>query len=699
MNLEESKVIFNLPPNKTFKLTTIEPPIYTNHAYSRTSESQAFPNGHHGSESWFHGILDGKDSKFIDDQQVLDRLSFKRTVLSFRDLNYVIPAKKRYFWSQRGPSHVILDRVIGIFKPGVNAIMGPSGSGKTSLLTVLAGRRDFLGVDGLILIDGKPVSKNFNNETGFVTQDDIMMGTLTVRENIMFSASLRLSSKISIQKKRMMVDRIIDELNLAKCADNKVGTQLIRGISGGEKKRCSIGIELITIPSILFLDEPTSGLDAATAYSVIQLLNKLSDKGCNIIMSIHQPRYDIFKMFDSLILLSRGQLVFNGKADKSLDYFASIGFKCEIHNNPADYFLDLIEGNAIKYTSNGEKKHETDENNNPKVNLHTKYKESEYYRETLSKLDEIEKNIPEIKKENFFEHRNSTMYHATFCQQLRIVSKRTVMNLYRNPQPIFVQSFTMMIYSFIVGTIYFNVDNSASFGLQNRQGAIFFIMMNQVFGNMSSIDMFMRVRVIYIHEATNGFYRVSVFFISKIFCDLLPMRVIPILIVSIISYWMIGFRPYTVNYLTFMLSLLCITTSASSIALCSSVVFDNVQVATNYCILLLVFMMVLGGLFVNLKSIAVNLQWLKYMSIFRYGYSALLINEIKDSVFCDPDDKLQNGTIYPKCISGNSYMNHQGIRYGTPWNLYSNHLALICIILIFWTLAYIQLRRLKKNAN
>ncbi|XP_053477435.1 broad substrate specificity ATP-binding cassette transporter ABCG2-like [Ictalurus furcatus] len=127
----------------------------------------------------------------------------------------------------------------------------------------------------------------------------------------------------------------------------QVGTELIRGISGGERKRTSIGMEMIIDPSVLFLDEPTTGLDASTANSVLLLLKRMANNGHTIIMSIHQPRYSIYQLFDNLTLLVSGKQVYHGPAHNALDYFANIGYKCETHNNPADFFLDVINGDSI----------------------------------------------------------------------------------------------------------------------------------------------------------------------------------------------------------------------------------------------------------------------------------------------------------------------------------------------------------------
>lgn len=213
-----------------------------------------------------------------------------------------------------------------------------------SLLDLLAGRKEKVGLSGSILVNGKKQPENFKCISGYVAQDDVVMGTLTIRENFMFSANVRLPSSVTVKEKKERVNEILSELGLSHVADSKVGTEMIRGVSGGERKRTNIGMELIIKPTVLFLDEPTTGLDSSTANSVIALLNELGQRGRTIIFSIHQPRYAIFTLFDYLTLLGRGQMIYQGPAENALPYFDSLGYTCEEHNNPADFFLDVING-------------------------------------------------------------------------------------------------------------------------------------------------------------------------------------------------------------------------------------------------------------------------------------------------------------------------------------------------------------------
>eukprot|EP01117_Protostelium_nocturnum_P015602 TRINITY_DN6062_c1_g2_i2.p1 TRINITY_DN6062_c1_g2~~TRINITY_DN6062_c1_g2_i2.p1 ORF type:complete len:1280 (+),score=361.96 TRINITY_DN6062_c1_g2_i2:135-3974(+) len=233
---------------------------------------------------------------------------------------------------------VILNKVDGTFFAGrLTAIMGPSGSGKTTLLSAIMGK--VTGRTGNVY----PKVRKCKSVLGFVPQEDVMHRELTVRENLMFSAKLRCSNTISRQQRRQIVKMVLDLLGLAHVQSSVVGDENVRGISGGQRKRVNIGMELVTLPSLLFLDEPTSGLDAYTSLSVCQVLKKLTEVKVNVVAVIHQPRYDIFDQFDDILLLKKGgSLVYSGPKEQVLQHFADQGFNCPVYQNPCDYLLDLI---------------------------------------------------------------------------------------------------------------------------------------------------------------------------------------------------------------------------------------------------------------------------------------------------------------------------------------------------------------------
>ncbi|XP_035668586.1 broad substrate specificity ATP-binding cassette transporter ABCG2-like isoform X1 [Branchiostoma floridae] len=612
----------------------------------------------------------------------------------------------------------ILQNINGIFKPGMNAIMGPTGGGKTTLLDVLAARKEPEGLSGVVLADGGPLPNNFKCMTGYVVQDDIIMGTLTVRENLEFSAALRLPTSISHKEKKERVRQVLVELGLTQCAETKVGTEMIRGVSGGERKRTNIGMELITAPPVLFLDEPTTGLDASTANVVMMLLQRLSQRGKTIIFSIHQPRFSIFRLFDSLMLLANGEVVYHGASGQALDYFQSIGHECELHNNPADFFLDVINGDstavaAVMQDIEKEEKMEElsvevlNENNkkdianseNDGALLSQQYTKSRYYQETMSQLE------PLVEKQDTLGTKytkQEVSYRTSFLHQCKVVIKRTLKNLVRNPQASVAQVMLNIIFALIIGIIYLQIDDSASTGVQNRTGVFFFLATNMMFGSLSAVDLFARERQIFIHESASGYYRVSTYFFSKIFCDVIPMRLIPVSIFGLIAYWMIGLRPEVGAFFFFLLTLFSTTMAASSIAFAISATTPIFQVAQIFITLAFIFMLLMGGFLVNLGSVGPWINWLKYFSIVRYCINGLTIPEFRDRQFCDAGNITSTAApvgepnvVGSVCVSGNTYMTVQEIDY-TLFGQWSNMLGLWGIMIICLTLCYIQLRRIKK---
>ncbi len=224
------------------------------------------------------------------------------------------------------------------------------GAGKTTLLDILAQKNKSGFVTGDILINGKFIDcEKYRSIIGYVDQEDTLMDTLTVYESIMYSALLRLPKMMSLDAKQRRVQETMKELGIIGIANKRIGNAGNRGLSGGEKRRVSIACELVTSPSILFLDEPTSGilndyntilgLDSYNAYNVIECLVSLArDYQRCVIFTIHQPRSNIYALFDQLILLSKGNLVYSGPAQQpAIQHFAELGYECPLGFNLADY--------------------------------------------------------------------------------------------------------------------------------------------------------------------------------------------------------------------------------------------------------------------------------------------------------------------------------------------------------------------------
>ncbi|XP_051737150.1 broad substrate specificity ATP-binding cassette transporter ABCG2 [Ctenopharyngodon idella] len=615
--------------------------------------------------------------------------SRRGATVSFHNINYSVKMKSGFLCKRKVTRKNILIELNGIMRPGLNAILGATGSGKSSFLDVLAARKDPSGLSGEVLIDGAPQPPNFKCLSGYVVQDDVVMGTLTVRENLRFSAALRLPKSIKQREKDEKVERLIQELGLSKVADSRVGTQLIRGVSGGERKRTNIGMELIIDPPVLFLDEPTTGLDASTANSVLMLLKKMGNNGRTIILSIHQPRYSIYRLFDSLTLLVGGRLVYHGPAQDALQYFSQIGYTCEPHNNPADFFLDVINGDSTAVALN--KLNSSEELDQDQLSASLKgiedrlveeYKTSSNYKQTKGELERI---IQGQEYSTRVKSRTIT-YNTSFFHQFNWVLKRTFRNLMLNPQTSFAQIGVIIFLALVVGAIFFGVQENSS-GIQNRMGALFFITTNQCFSSVSSAELFISERKLFVHEYISGYYRVSVYFLSKMLSDILTLRTIPAIIFSCVAYFMIGLKATAEAFFIFLFSIIMVSYTATSMTLAISADQTVVAIANIFMTISFVFMMIFSGLLVNLPSVAGWLNWLKYLSIPRYGLAALEINEFTGLQFCEGRNA--------NCTSGEQHLEDQGIDY-SAWGLWQNHLALGIMTFIFLVIAYLKLRFIKK---
>ncbi|XP_072039147.1 broad substrate specificity ATP-binding cassette transporter ABCG2-like [Amphiura filiformis] len=389
------------------------------------SDSNHYSGSHHHNSFTDYSVDETHSSN--------DASSKYRGTLSFHDIQYTVQVSAGMF---KENDKVILDGISGVFKPGMNAIMGPTGGGKTSLLDILAGRTSKQGISGTVLINGGPQPEDFRLLSGYVAQDDVVTGTLTVRENLAFSAALRLPPSVTEKEREQRVEDVIQELGLQDCADSQVGCEFVRGISGGERKRTNVGMELIIKPIFLFMDEPTTGLDASTAGSIMSTMAQLSHRGHTVIFSIHQPRFGIFNLFDTLYVLTKGQTAYHGPAAETPKYLSSLGYVCQEHNNFADFLLDVVIENqaSITRTSSDRFASSADEaSENAQQVGHTSlvhhYRKTKYYEDLQNETKDIYEHF---QKDDTGV--SNVGYPTSFFTQLYYCSKRAFLNYKRNPK-------------------------------------------------------------------------------------------------------------------------------------------------------------------------------------------------------------------------------------------------------------------------
>ncbi|XP_071700232.1 ABC transporter G family member 12 [Rutidosis leptorrhynchoides] len=465
--------------------------------------------------------------------------------LVWEDLTVVLPNNS----NSNKPTKRILNGLTGFAQPSrIMAIMGPSGSGKSTLLDSLAGRlAGNVIMTGNVLLNGKKKRLDYG-AVAYVTQEDILMGTLTVKETITYSAKLRLPGSLSKYEVNEIVDGTIIEMGLQDCADKLIGNWHLRGISGGEKKRLSIALEILTKPTLLFLDEPTSGLDSASAFFVVQALRSVARDGRRtVVSSIHQPSSEVFALFDDLFLLSGGETVFFGEAKSAIEFFSEVGVPCPTRRNPSDHFLRCINSDfdRINATLQGSQRlmdkkvictNNTSCSTTAEVKgmLIYKYKSSKYAATAKTRIREIS-IIEGLVVEKM---RGSK---ASWWKQLTTLTKRSFVNMSRDVGYYWLRIGVYIIVSLCVGTVFYNVGTSYH-AMLARGACGGFISGFMIFMSIGGFPSFIEEMKIFHKERLNGHYGVGVFILSN-FLASLPFLILMSFSTATITYNMVKFHP------------------------------------------------------------------------------------------------------------------------------------------------------------
>ncbi|MCO5611447.1 hypothetical protein L7F22_065700 [Adiantum nelumboides] len=361
-------------------------------------------------------------------------------------------------------AHLLLDNISGYAEPGhMMAIMGPSGSGKSTLLDALAGRlAKNTTMTGEVRVNGRHRKLSYGS-VAFVTQEDTLIGTLTVRETIFYSAHLRLPDAMPWSEKENIVESTILEMGLQECADTPVGNWHLRGLSGGEKRRVSIALEILMRPRLLFLDEPTSGLDSASAFFVMQTLRGLSRDGRTVLFSIHQPSSEVFALFDKLYLLSGGQTIYFGDATHAHEFFAQAGFPCPQRRNPSDHFLRCVNSDfeRVKQSLKSSIRHRKNAAVDP-LEKHTTSEVIDILTNAYNTSGQAIATAVKIYEISQFKGLNleSSGSQASFFMQAKTLTKRSFVNMTRDLGYYWLRLIIYIFVAICVGTIYYKVGTS-----------------------------------------------------------------------------------------------------------------------------------------------------------------------------------------------------------------------------------------------
>ncbi|XP_056163261.1 ABC transporter G family member 1-like isoform X2 [Syzygium oleosum] len=515
----------------------------------------------------------------------------------------------------------ILQGLTGYARPGeVLAVTGPSGCGKSTLLDALAGRLSGKTKrTGQILLNGRKEPLAYETSV-YVTQDDVLTWTLTVREAIYLSAQLQFPDSMPLLEKKQRADTKIKEIGLHDAIDTRIGGWGNKGLSNGQKRRVSIYLEILPRPKLLFLDEPTSGLDSAASYYVMRRIVSLAQQNeMTVLASIHQPSSEVFELFKSLCLLSLGRTVYFGLSSEATQFFALNGFPCPSLQNPSDHYLRTINTDFDEDIERGfGGKQSTDEVIKLLV---SSYVSSNTYRQIQLQISEICRQVDRnvLDKEG----------QACFFTQFPVLTRRSFINMYRDPGYYWLHLVIYIALGFGLGTVFSDIGFGDS-SIQARGSMLMFVASFLTILAIGGFPSFVEDLKVFERKRLNGHYRTSAFVLGNTLSSV-PFLLIISLIPGAITYYLVGLQRILEHFIYFA------STLFACMMLVESLMMIVASVMLNFLMGLITGagiqgLMILGGGFFRLPNDLPKVLWrypLYYLSFHKYAYQGLYKNEFE----------------------------------------------------------------------
>ncbi|KAE9136600.1 ABC transporter G family member 37 [Phytophthora fragariae] len=528
-------------------------------------------------------------------------LPFTPSNLCIRDLEYFVTLPS-------GEEKQLLHGITAHFEPGrMVALMGSSGAGKTTLMDVIAGRKTGGRIVGDIIVNGEPKNPaNFSRITAYCEQMDIHSEAASIYEALVFSANLRLPPTFTKEEHLNLVNETLDLLELTPIASSMVGQ-----LSVEQKKRVTIGVEVVSNPSILFLDEPTSGLDARSALIVMRGVQSIARTGRTVLCTIHQPSISIFELFDGLLLLQKGGYTayfgdLGVDSVKMLEYFASIPGTQQIHAqyNPATYMMEVIGagiGRDVKDYS-------------------VEYKNSELgktNRDRTLQLCEV--------SEGFVRH--STLNYkpiATgFWNQLGQLAKKQQLTYWRSPQYNFMRMLLFPLFAIIFGTTFYQLSAGSLKKINSHIGLIYNSMdFIGVINLMTVIEVTCAERAVYYRERMSNYYSPLPYSLSLWFAEI-PYLIVVIVLFVTIEYWLVGWSDNAGDFFFFMFIFYLYTSICTYVGQWMSALMPNEKVANVAVGALSCLFNLFSGFLLPRTAMKPGYKWFQYLMPSYYSLSAL----------------------------------------------------------------------------
>ncbi|XP_047002054.1 ATP-binding cassette sub-family G member 1-like [Schistocerca americana] len=535
-----------------------------------------------------------------------------RLDLAFHDLSYCVKV------GLRRESRALLKEVSGLCRSGqLTAIMGPSGAGKTTLMNVLAGytRR---GVTGDLLVNGlQRDPREFQSMSCYIMQDDKLQPHLSVSEAMTFAANLKIPDH---HRKHDKIQKTLQSLGLEESRKTRIGK-----LSGGQRKRLAIALELINNPPVMFFDEPTSGLDSSATKQCVMQLKLLAEEGRTIVCTIHQPSALIFEMFDHLCIIASGCCVYQGCTSEMLTFLSNQGLNCPPYHNPADYVLEVCTGDYGE--GHVEKLVQAIENGKCERwhrrigSCSSKYAESiangsitsEYFHGT----PEIGPLVDTTKKPR------PKLYAASFPAQFLHLIRRTFLIHFRDSSLTRMRLMLHIVIGFLIGTLFFGIGNDAGHTLNNFSFLYFCLMFIQ-FTAFSTMSLTFPLELpVVAREHFNRWYSLGSYYAAVTLADI-PTQIMCTFAYVIVAYFMTS-QPYEFHRFTLFL-IMCILVGlvSQSIGLIFGISM-TVQNSMVFGPLAICPSLIFSGFFVYMKDAPSYFDWLFHMSYMKYSLEGLML--------------------------------------------------------------------------
>ncbi|XP_026969697.1 ATP-binding cassette sub-family G member 8 [Sagmatias obliquidens] len=569
------------------------------------------------------------------------------------------------------------------------AVIGSSGCGRASLLDVITGRGHGGKIkSGQIWINGQHSTPQLVRKcVAHVRQHDQLLPNLTVRETLAFVAQLRLPRDFSQAQRDKRVDDVIAELRLRQCANTLMGNSYVRGVSGGERRRVSIAVQLLWNPGILILDEPTSGLDSFTAHNLVKTLSRLAKGNRLVLLSIHQPRSDIFRLFDLVLLMTSGTTIYLGAAQHMVQYFTAAGHPCPRYSNPADYYVDL--------TSIDRRSQEQEVATREKAqSLAALFQERiRGFDDFLWTVESREQGVGTYVQSPASPRDTNPLQPPTKLpgplQQFDMLIRRQISNDFRDLPALLIHGAEACLMSLIIGFLYYG-HGAVKLSFMDTVAVLFMI------GALVPFNVILDViakchseRALLYYELEDGLYTAEPYFFAKILGEL-PEHCIYIIIYGMPTYWLANLRPGPEPFLLHFLLVWLVVFCCRTMAMATAALFPTFHMSSFFGNALYNSFYLTGGFMISLDNLWTVPAWISKMSFLRWCFEGLMQIQFGGHTY-----HLAAGNITIP-IPGDMILNAMGLG---SYPLYAIYLFIIGISGGFMVLYYMSLKFIKQKSS